>query len=229
MPVEQVVQLGIGNRSKKLYVGITDHSLWQLQKIDLLAAEPFIRFIKREDAERIFQKINWGPISPQLGIVIHKAVVARVIKTMTLADAKGLINDLASKHLEGPIYDGFLSNEHGRLYLTSKDLGWGWRLQRTKPQSGVGHFYIERYNSKRTRPVIGDQVHLSVYASLLIPVHEFMSSVFRDLGSFADPYFSLHELKRKGQVIYEYIDVPLRNIPRQTTLTDFATGELNGQ
>jgi hypothetical protein len=69
------------------------------------------------------------------------------------------------------------------------------------------------------RPLAEEQLHLSVFASLLTPVHAFMDSLLRDLGSFADP-FSLLEFKVKGDVIYRYVDVPLKNIPRQMSLME---------
>ncbi|HEB27007.1 MAG TPA: hypothetical protein ENI05_04425 [Porticoccus sp.] len=225
---EQILRPGVGRRSKKLFVDIPNHSLWLIQKIDLLAKEPFIRCVKQEERQykidQLRQEINWDPIPVMLGVVNHKAVVARIIQTMDLEQAKALINSLASQREAGPIYDGFLSNEHGRLYLTSKSLGWGWRLQRTKPIHGPGKFYVERYNSRRVRPISGDQVHLSVYASLLTPISTFIDSLLRDLGSFADP-FSLLDFKVKGQVIYRYVDVPLRNVPKQLSLLNQFTKE----
>lgn len=223
----QILRPGIGKISKRFYVDILGHSLWKLQKIDLLAAEPFMRCIKVEKQPATVNVlrnmgINWEPIPTALGIVIHRAVVARIIKSMSLEEGKAMINQLATRREAGPIHNGFLSSEHGRLYLTAKNLGWGWRLQRRKVEQGAGVFYVERYLSKRVRPIMGEQVHLSVYASLLTPVHIFMDSLLRDLGSFADP-FSLLEFKRKDTVLYRYVDVPLRNIPRQLNLLDQLT------
>lgn len=226
---EPILRLGIGKASKRLYVEILGLSLWKLQKIDLLAVEPFMRCVlvdKQEATRRLLRNvgINWEPIPAAFGIVNHRTVVARIIKSMSLEEGKAMINQLATRREAGPIHNGFLSSEHGRLYLTAKDLGWGWRLQRRKVEQGAGVFYLERYRSKRVRPIVGDQVHLSVYASLLTPVSIFMDSLLRDFGSFADP-FSLVAFKRKDTVIYRYVDIPLRNVPRQLDLMHQLTNE----
>ena len=99
MTQSDVVRLGIG-RNKKLYVSVVDE-MWTLQKINLLAKEPHIRFLKidgsREYIVRMREIIDWSPIRPTLGIVIHKAVVARIIKTMTLDEAKTFVFEVIQR------------------------------------------------------------------------------------------------------------------------------------
>ncbi len=261
-----VITLGTGDVKltilgrKKLFVKVANSDLWILRKIDLLAKQPFMRFLKVKDPdecmdfatrheaqlysgdnarEKSFALLNslirWGVGGQSLGIVIHKAVVARIIQTMSQEQAKDLINTLASKQPAGPIMNGFLSNEHGRLYLTGKDesgnnLGWGWRLERTpekwrtvevypqvKHKKIGGEYLVTRYLSRRVRPITEENIHLSVFGSMVTPVDEFHDSLLKDFGSFADPYSAEHRRLAKG-VEGDCVDIPLIRKGSQLTL-----------
>ena len=218
MTQTDVVRLGI-SQSKRLYVSVVDE-MWMLQKINLLAKEPHIRFIKvtgsRESLAKSREGIDWSPIRPTLGIVIHKAVIARIIKTMTLAEAKSFMFQVIAEYGGTSIkaQESFLSNEHGRLYLTVPGSGWGWRLGKRYDSN----WYVERMLSKRISPVTEPHIHLSVFASMLTPISDFMDSILQDFGSFADPY-SLHDLKRKQRVTAQYIDVPLARTEQVSLFT----------
>lgn len=240
-----IIQLGTGTTklnehgNKKLFVKVLDTDLWVLRKIDLLAKEPYMRFLKVEypatfippkpftpivsTNEYLIRNIQWGMEQPDLGIVIHKAVVARIQQSISLQEAKDLINKLARETPEGPILNGFLSNANGRLYLTGKDeqgknIGWGWRLERTrehwvrtwedKHKLLGGNYLVTRHQSRRVRPITEQHVHLSMFASLLIPVHEFMDSLIKDFGSFADPY-SLEHRRLTKILAGNCVDIPL--------------------
>ena len=238
-----IIQLGTGTNklgdhgNKKLFIKVLDSDLWVLRKIDLLAKEPYMRFLKVEapriflnaslpfdgDHQQLIRCIQWGMEQQNLGIVIHKAVVARIQQSMTLEEAKDLINKLAKAYPEGPILNGFLSSANGRLYLTGKDeqgtnMGWGWRLERTREQwirtwgdhSKLvgGNYNITRQMSRRVRPITEQQVHLSMFASLLIPVDEFKDSLMKDFGSFADPY-SLEHRRLTKMLAGNCVDIPL--------------------
>jgi len=203
-----IIQLGTGTSklneqgNKKLFIRVVDTDLWVLRKIDLLAKEPYMRFLKVEhpsvflnissaplirDNEYLISCIQWGMEQPDLGIVVHKAVVARIQQSMPLQEAKDLINKLAKGHAEGPILNGFLSSANGRLYLTGNDergknIGWGWRLERTREhwvrtwenhsKLMGGNYLVTRQMSRRVRPITEQRVHLSMFSSLLIPVDE---------------------------------------------------------
>lgn len=231
----EIVKLGTGLQDKKLYVLVTESALWKLIKIDLLAKEPFIRFLRIEydgafPLEEVTKLIRWDLDSPNLGIVIHKAVVARIIRRFKLEELKDFINKLASRRPEGPIQDGFLSNEHGRVYLMSPTEGWGWRLERTRDEYNhfmgehvMGNFYVERFESKRTRRITESEVCLSVFGSMLIPVDSFKDSLLQDFGSFADPY-SLKQIKiSKLEGIGDCVDIPLARKGQQLKLQQEAS------
>ncbi len=252
-----IIQLGTGTTNlnergnKKLFIKVLDSDLWILNKIDLLAKEPYMRFLKVEKPvvfipqplnvytneriplhQQLIEKIQWGMEQPDLGIVIHKAVVARIQQSMSLEEAKDLINKLAKVHAEGPILNGFLSSANGRLYLTGKDeqglnMGWGWRLERTrerwvrawgdKHKLVGGNYLVTRQLSRRVRPITEQRVHLSMFSSLLIPVDEFKDSLMKDFGSFADPY-SLEHRRLTKMLAGNCVDIPLVRTGQQLKL-----------
>lgn len=240
-----MIQLGTGTTklnelgNKKLFIKVLDTDLWVLRKIDLLAKEPYMRFLKVEKPriflrsdlafahmnahKHLIDNIFWGMGQPDLGIVIHKAVIARIQQSMSLQEAKDLINKLAKGYPEGPILNGFLSSANGRLYLTGKDeqgknIGWGWRLERTRERwvrtweshSKLvgGNYLVTRHQSRRVRPINEQRVHLSMFSSLLIPIHEFQDSLIKDFGSFADPY-SLEHRRLTKMLAGNCVDIPL--------------------
>lgn len=199
----------LGTRNKKLIVEVAGQDLWSLRAIDLLAAPARIRFFKWDAMEMAAwsKEVDWSPYPHELGIVRHKAVLARIVATQGPSKVVELINTLAREYEEGPIIqNGFLSDEHGKIFLTAPELGWGWRLER-----GEKGWYVGRYNSKRVRPVTASVFHFSRYGSLCLPVHEFIASIVDDFGTFADPY-SLKELikkKRWGPIsMGHYVDIP---------------------
>lgn len=248
-----IIQLGTGTTklnehgNKKLFIKVVDTDLWVLRKIDLLAKEPYMRFLKVEkpavflneasvytvNYKHLIESIQWGMEQQNLGIVIHKAVVARIQQSMSLEEAKDLINRLAKGHTEGPILNGFLSSANGRLYLTGKNeqglnIGWGWRLERTREYWARtwenhsklvgGNYLVTRQMSRRVRPITEQRVHLSMFSSLLIPVDEFKDSLMKDFGSFADPY-SLEHRRLTKMLAGNCVDIPLVRKGQQLKLS----------
>jgi hypothetical protein len=200
-----VVPYRLGLRAKKLVVEIAGDELWRLDKINMLTSPPQIRFIKiADDKERLSSKTSWDTFPDSLGIVRHKAVLARIVDRMTVPEVVKLINFFASQQEAGPINNGILSDDHGRAYLTAPGLGWGWRLERQER-----NWTIIRYLSKRVHPVTESVLCFSRFASICIPVHEFVSSIRNDFGAFVDPY-SVKELMngKKGYSAGHYIDIP---------------------
>jgi hypothetical protein len=198
----------LGLYGKHLTVEIAGDELWRLDKINMLTSPPQIRFIKTAsiDKDEVRTQSNWNPFPDSLGIVRHKAVLARIVDRMTVPEVVKLINFFASQQEAGPINNGILSDDHGRAYLTAPDLGWGWRLERQERD-----WMVVRYQSKRVNPVTESTLHFSRFASICIPVNEFVGSIRNDFGAFVDPYSVKELIKGKKGRKYNaghYIDIP---------------------
>jgi len=181
----EVMPYRLGLNNKQLVIEVAGDELWGLDKVNMLTRPPQIRFIKiaGEVKTTVKQATNWNPIPQELGIVRHKAVLARIVDTMRREDTIRLINHFASKEEAGQISNGILSDDHGRAFLTDPTLGWGWRLERRDTV-----WIVIRYHTKRVNVLTEPTLHFSRYGSLCVPVHEFVLSVAKDFGSFVDPY-----------------------------------------
>lgn len=201
---------------KYLVIRIVGDEVWSLDKVNLLSNPPQIRFLKWERGRLEAQKhlLKWDRLPENLGIVRHKAVLARIVASMTHQEVMDLINRLAAQEVDGPIQQGILSDDNGKPYLTAPNLGWGWRLERESNKIDgrwEEKWYISRHKSLRVRTLSEPLLHLSRYGSLCIPVHDMIHSIAKDFGSFADP-FSLQEFRtgsvKKGRVIGKGVVIP---------------------
>jgi hypothetical protein len=199
----------LGLHYKHLVVEVAGDELWGLDKVNLLVKPPQIRFlrVKPDMKAKVFGETSWDPIPPTLGIVRHKAVLARIIDSMTPEETVRLINHYASQQEAGPIVNGILSDDHGRAFLTQKDLDWGWRLERQE-----NTWTVQRYHSKRVSPVTESILRFSRYGSLCIPVHELVTSIAKDFGTFVDPY-SLKDLYLRDKKGRKYMHGKCVTIP----------------